>query len=932
MNRSFWAKKDYQEGIPSWLPLFQHLDDTRLVSGLLWEHWLCRGQKNIVTGGFSEQTGVLDAEEVDLLGKRVAMFLGAVHDIGKATPAFQTKKGYRNPEDLDLLLVEKLERDGFSGISTLVLSDPGATPHTIAGQVLLHGYSQRFRTSEDIGSIVGGHHGKPVDRKGIIKDQIDAYPANYYQTETVDTEVGLRWDSEQRKIYEWALSSNGFGAGEEVPVLTQPAQVILLGLLTMADWIASNTSYFPLLPIEEETVPDSMERCRKGFLRWKRDSEIWDPPYISDPAELYLHRFGFAPRNVQSAFSEVIAGCMQPGIFVLEAPMGVGKTEAALVAAEQLAYKTNRAGVFFGLPTQATSNGIFPRIKKWLANIHDENGDPIHLRLVHGKAYLNEEYTNLTQASQIGIDENTKVDSSGFELNPWFAGRKTTILDDFIVGTVDQFLLAALKQRHLALRHLGFSKKVVVIDEVHAYDTYMSQYIQEALTWMGAYGVPVILLSATLPKKTRMQLVKSYMKGRGVRLKESVDADRYPLITFTDGNQLQTYDRFEKTESKKISFEKVNENEISVLVHDLISEGGVIGIVVNTVKKAQELAKILAEDLGEECIELLHSAFIASERSRKEEELLKMIGNGEGVKRPEKKIVIGTQVIEQSLDIDFDVMLSELCPMDLLIQRMGRLHRHQRTRPAAHREPVLYVFGIADNLQFDGGSEAVYGGYLLTRTQYYLSDSILLPDHISPLVEKTYGQEELMIEQGLQDVYAEYKKDAEKNRELKKDKARVFRLKEPVLVKSKYGSMDLVGWLENPQFNLSEERAYAQVRDSDETVEVIALLSRGSGYTTFGSDEDLSGKETDDVIAKRIASSTIKLPQVLCRTYNIENTLKALEEYTLAHFPLWENSPWLKGTLGIIFDSNHDFLLNGYKLHYDGKYGLSTERCNNGKI
>ena len=133
MNRSFWAKKDYQEGIPSWLPLAQHLDDTRLVTGLLWEHWLCRGQKNIVTGGFSEQTGVLDAEEVDLLGKRAAMFLGAVHDIGKATPAFQTKKGYRNPEDLDLLLVEKLERDGFSGISTLVLSDPGATPHTIAG-------------------------------------------------------------------------------------------------------------------------------------------------------------------------------------------------------------------------------------------------------------------------------------------------------------------------------------------------------------------------------------------------------------------------------------------------------------------------------------------------------------------------------------------------------------------------------------------------------------------------------------------------------------------------------------------------------------------------------------------------------------------------------------------------------------------------------
>lgn len=926
MIRSFWAKKECKEGTPYWLPLFQHLDDTRLVSGLLWEHWLCQGQKRIITRGFSKQTGVQDVEEVDLLGKRVAMFLGAVHDIGKATPAFQMKKGYRNPVDLDLLLMEKLEREGFSGISTLILSAPAATPHTIAGQVLLHGYSQRFRNSEDIGSIVGGHHGKPIDHKSSIKDQIDAYPANYYQTETVNTEVGLRWKSEQRKIYEWALASNGFSAGEEIPVLTQPAQIILLGLLTMADWIASNTTYFPLLPVDDETVPDTMERCRKGFIRWKRDAELWDPPYISDPAELYLHRFGFAPRNVQRVFSEVIAGCTQPGIFVLEAPMGVGKTEAALVAAEQLAYKTDRAGLFFGLPTQATSNGIFPRIKKWLSNIYNENGDPIHLRLVHGKAYLNEEYTNLTQASQIGIDENAEGDSSGFELNPWFAGRKTTILDDFLVGTVDQFLLAALKQRHLALRHLGFSKKVVVIDEVHAYDTYMSQYLQEALTWMGAYGVPVILLSATLPKSTRTQLVKSYMKGRGVRLKESVDSDHYPLITFTDGNQLQTYDRFERSESKKIRIEKINENEIRILVRDLISEGGNIGIVVNTVKKAQVLAKALAADFGEECIELLHSAFIASERSRKEEALLKMIGNGEDVKRPGKKIVIGTQVIEQSLDIDFDVMLSELCPMDLLIQRLGRLHRHQRTRPAAHQEPVLYVFGTDGDLIFDSGSKAVYGGYLLTRTQYYLPDSIVLPDHISPLVEMTYGNHELVLEKGLQEEYTKYKQEAEKNRELKKEKARVFRLKEPVLVKRKYGSMDLVGWLENPQFNLSEERAYAQVRDSDETIEVIALLSRGSGYTTFGSNEDMSGKETDDLIAKKIASSTIKLPQVLCRTYNIEDTLKALEEYTLAHFPRWESSPWLKGTLGIIFDSNHDYLLNGYKLHYDGKYGLSTEK------
>ena len=622
----------------------------------------------------------------------------------------------------------------------------------------------------------------------------------------------------------------------------------------------------------------------------------------------------------------MIAECIQPGIYVLEAPMGVGKTEAALVAAEQLAYKTNRAGVFFGLPTQATTNGIFPRVKKWLSDIHNENENPIHLRLVHGKAYLNEEYTNLTQASQIGIDENAEEGYSGFELNPWFAGRKTTILDDFIVGTVDQFLLAALKQKHLALRHLGLSKKVVVIDEVHAYDTYMSQYLQEALTWMGAYEVPVILLSATLPRDTRTQLVKSYMKGRGVRVEEMIDTEQYPLITYTNGNQVQIYDHFENSESERIRIEKVPEDDIPSLVRNLISDGGNIGIVVNTVKKAQKLAKMLAADLGEETVELLHSAFIASERRLKEEELLKMIGSGENVKRPERKVFIGTQVIEQSLDIDFDVLLSELCPMDLLLQRMGRLHRHQRTRPFAHNEPVLYVFGLSDDLQFDSGSEAVYGGYLLTRTQHFLPDSIILPDYISSLVEGIYGQKELALEDKMQDVYETYKQEAERIQKLKKEKARVFRLKDPVLVKRKHRAIDLVGWLENPQVNMSEERAYAQVRDGDETIEIIALLSNGSGYTTFRSEEDCSGKEMNDPIAMEIASSTIKLPQVLCMPYKIEHTLKELEEYTLEHFPCWKKSPWLKGALGIIFDLDHDFLLNGYKLHYDSKYGLSTEK------
>ena len=151
----------------------------------------------------------------------------------------------------------------------------------------------------------------------------------------------------------------------------------------------------------------------------------------------------------------------------------------------------------------------------------------------------------------------------------------------------------------------------------------------------------------------------------------------------------------------------------------------------------------LADQYGEDWVELLHSSFLATERVRKEKELMQMFGKGEVCKRPRRKIIVGTQVIEQSLDIDFDVMISELAPVDLLIQRLGRLHRHERVRPKGCEMPRLYLLGCSDQLEFDSGSQAVYGGCLLTRTQYFLNDKIRLPEDIFPLVQAVYGKQEI---------------------------------------------------------------------------------------------------------------------------------------------------------------------------------------------
>jgi len=360
-----------------------------------------------------------------------------------------------------------------------------------------------------------------------------------------------------------------------------------------------------------------------------------------------------------------------------------------------------------------------------------------------------------------------------------------------------------------------------------------------------------------------------------------------------------------------------------------LSDGGVAGIIVNTVKRAQKIAKVFADSLGEDMVEIFHSGFIATERVRKEQELLKMIGKD--ANRPYRKIIIGTQVIEQSLDIDFDVMISDLAPMDLLIQRMGRLHRHKIDRPQKHVFPKFYVIGMNVDLKFEEGSSFVYGDYLLARTQYYLPDSINLPEDISILVQKVYD-EKLELDNPtelLDKKYHNAKSEHETKIGNKESKARDYRIADPVLRETRSRKENLIGWLENSHPDDSDERAYAQVRDIEDIVEVIALKKVGDGYALFGEGEDLSELITDFNIAKKVAQNTLRLPIALTKSYNVDDTIKELEMYSRMNLNNWQDSSWLKGALGIIFDENNEFLIGGYKLVYDEKYGVRMEEIEN---
>ena len=931
-----WAKKTDKNGCWEWMSLYQHLVDTRNVAGLLWEFWLSPGQKKVI----GKSIGSIDETKC----KNLVKFLASVHDIGKATPAFQTKKGFNNSNDLDEFLIERLENQGFKGINNLKLANGDKTPHALSGQFLLNKYGVK----DDISSIIGGHHGKPVDDKIFEESQL-SYENNYYQSTNECDEISRKWDAVQRCFFEWALYENGYKKVEDLPEISQPGQVLLLGVIIMADWISSNEKFFPLYNLETYSDLDSQSRLRNGWEKWFRTTPLKFNP-IFDIDETYINRFGFSPRNFQTVFAETIDEISNPGLIILEAPMGLGKTEAALVGAEQLAYKNDKSGLFIGLPTQATANSIFSRVIPWLRRVNVDMDEKVSIQLQHSKARLNDEYVEL--ATNINIDNREdevslnqwfaeKDSMNNVISNGWFSGRKTSILDDFVVGTVDCFLLSALKQKHLALRHLGFSKKVVIIDEVHAYDSYMSEYLERALEWMGAYDVPVILLSATLPAESRWNFVKAYLKGKGSKEKEIkinkeiLSTMLYPLITYTEDNEIRVVDKFQPIESKTIKIHRLDKANLYDKISKLITSGGIIGIIVNTVKDAQEIAKKCTELslklFNEDIVFMIHAGFVSTERAAKEKQLISLIGKG--ASRPYRKIIIGTQVMEQSLDIDVDVMISELAPIDLLIQRIGRLHRHDIERPEQHKNPVLYIIGTSDKFEFNEGTQYIYGQYLLAQTQAKLLDKIVIPDDIPRLVQSVYGD---TGNSNTSQTIKGMKIDFENEKKLKKYRARTFLLSNPKQERFEYdGEINsLIGWLKDIHPNTSEEYGYAQVRDTQETIEIIALKKYGTGYGFFDETGDISENLDDYEITRKMAASTIKLPLSFSAYGNADKTIKELENYNKKYLPEWQEKILLKGSLGLIFDNNGDVELCNRTLHYNPKYGLSiiSEEEFNGQI
>lgn len=944
--RHAWAKSGIDPKNPGppveWLPLPQHLADTAEVAGKLWDHWVTPSVKSLIvqrTGGDEHAARTL------------YVWLAGIHDVGKLSPAFAVQVAS---------LAQTMHDHGLRGDATLAgTEERRSARHELVGHIAIADWLERahgfeFDRANRLASVVAAHHGQPPGSEKIRA----ARP----QERLLGDEA---WATARVEVLEWMtrryVSDAQFDLWRSVDV-PQHVLVLLSALVIVADWIASNDRYFPLVPIRRFPSETAAVRATRAW----RELDLprpWAPHAPVADDELFTRRFALpAARPVQQKMMRLARSVDEPSLLILEAEMGVGKTEAALAAAEILAERFGLGGVFIGLPTQATADGMFSRMLSWAEQL--DLTVPSSVFLARGKAQLNEDNARLQRAAyfrSIGDDQpngrakdrRRDADDELVIVHRWFGDPKRGPLSNLVAGTIDQALFGSLRGRHLMLRHLALASKVVVLDEVHAYDAYMSQYLARVLHWLGAYGVPVIMLSATLPASSRRAFVEAYDEGRRLgladrrpvvgRSERRKRADRYdmldgdvgyPSIVVSGGEGAPRVVLAEAASTPKtILIERLPDDDAALvsLLDSALRDGGNVAVIRNTVTRAQETAARLQEAFPDIPVTIVHARYLAACRAANDARLLSLFGrHGE---RPPTHIVVATQVIEQSLDLDFDLLISDLAPIDLLLQRAGRLHRHAgRDRPAPLREPRLVITGTdwsATPPDPVRGSKSVYSPYILLRTLAVLDgrDEVVVAGDIPPLVQAVYGEAELGPD-AWQTVLREARSTFDTERRDKEHRAKAFLLRE--VQQDRLAS--LLGWVDTGAGDPTQERrAQATVRDGDDSLEVLVLqrdhegtLRTPSWLPRDASQQIPANERPGAPLTRTVLGTSLRLPAAMCRGALFDRIVKDLElafhrEPELVH---WHSSPALKGELVLVFDTEGHTTLGSFDLRYTGVGGL----------
>lgn len=642
-------------------------------------------------------------------------FLLALHDVGKYTAAFQ----------------EKIQQNIQNG------ADHTAPGRTILITSLKTGVLDKYLRERFPGELrkvraflricidpITGHHGKPPHNKEYVDKQ--------------DQEVAEATIQELITLFR-PLSS------PYVPVDESQAKYLswpLAGLCVLSDWLASDPAHFPWSadPVPLDQLDQYWSSAKARACSLLAVTGLVPPPPSKKSATTHV-LFGFDPRPLQETI-EHLSVSSGPSLTILEEATGGGKTEAALLLAYKLIQQGAGNGIYFALPTMATANAMYERITAKgsdgvpLYERYYSGDSPVSIVLAHGQRIFSQRYRELTLPGK--NPEETWI----------YDNNKKCLLASIGVGTIDQALMGVLPWKHQSLRLLGVCRNILIVDEVHAYDSYTNRLLELLLTFQFQCGGSAILLSATLPANLKEKFVRTY----GEKKTPYFVGAPYPVLTRTVHSKTEvTAIRPSPDKTTTVRLVSTEREAVSCLV-DVARGGGCTCWVRNTVNDALAAYHLLKQECPDLKILLFHARFTMGDRLVRENEVLSLFGKWSTPEMRKGCILIATQVVEQSLDLDFDLMVSDLAPIDLIIQRAGRVWRHVRVRSGCVMCPELCILSPvpsedADETwyssMFSGGAYVYpeHGKLWKTARIFQREGKLSMPSDARRLIDEVYSSD-----------------------------------------------------------------------------------------------------------------------------------------------------------------------------------------------
>ncbi len=863
---ALWAKSSATGG----LPVMRHMADVAAVARVLFDTFP-EGRKRRV------------AAALGLAPEQASGWISAIvgaHDIGKATPGFQSKWA-----------------QGKDSAFAAGFDFPVAAPdrHDASSQIILKAFliakGAARLDADDLSSAAGAHHGFRIGATDLIAH------ARF--------QLSQPWKAARGQLLKILIEITG---ADGVPALpTDPGErgaflAWLSGLCSVSDWIGSSEAYFP------------HDRARGPYRAWFDEALQHAEKAVSHCGLAAPRRDGkgrishdeavglalgadMKPRPLQEAVGELLGSTASgPALFIIEAPMGEGKTEAALAIDAWFRSNAGFRGLYLAMPTQATSNALFARVARYLGGATASG--PIEFHLAHSGAGGSAASMRLHEIGFGASDASVRA-------SDWLAGPKRTMLAPNAIGTVDQALVGVLNAKHHFVRLHGLADRVVVLDEVHAYDAYTGGLIERLVSWLKLQGCTVVIMSATLPRARRNAIIRAWGVGPPAETP-------YPRVTTVDDVRQQTLTA-PSSRRWQVSVGAVGEavEDVAASAVAATADEAAVLVVANKVDRAQHIYEIVRRRTKRSM--LFHARFPLEERLEIERKMLARFGK-DGTDR-QGFVVVATQVAEQSLDVDFDFLVTDLAPVDLLMQRIGRVHRHVRSRPARFASPRVLVSGLCETEALGLRlTSRIYSDLPVLRTVAWLAgrSTLSLPADIDAAVQWVYADEapgvaSPRMRAALGRAGDEFVAEQERQEQL----ARLASL--PAPSEWRTGAQAQQIWDDDA----CEGRVRFGTRLGEESALAVPVFRLESGYSVLG---DVAEWGHDEPIPEDATRRLVR------RTIRVSNRRLLAILHGQAALPGWGRAPGISHMLPLVLDPAGRLLSQGLSAKLDSELGLVIRR------